>query len=236
MFHVTNLNPGAGPANANNWYENEDQYFRTRRLGDAYDAATLLLTNEDMAWEVGREVGTAFLVVRCSPFDTSEYSNFADVYDEMQADGSFAEPADMALSVAAAAAASANMPRVNMSPTHLSAPQLRFAQLSVDSRHADVMLRALSATDYRVQLIGAPEPTQMPPVRAPTAILAAHHLLQAARLASVNATAAAAAAVGENAPTYMALCTSRPTYHRLLFATLRGQFRLFRVQPHKTKV
>jgi hypothetical protein len=80
-FHVSNLNPGAMPRNPSNTYSDEIEYFRTRRIGDAFDAAAVLLSPEDTAWSVMRELGGAYLLVRCSPFDTSEYSMVPPVDD-----------------------------------------------------------------------------------------------------------------------------------------------------------
>jgi hypothetical protein len=37
-------------------------------------------------------------------------------------------------------------------------------------------------------------------------------------------------------PLYTALCLSRPQYFRLVFASLRGQFRLFRITTAKVKL
>jgi hypothetical protein len=245
-FHVSNLNPGAMPRNPSNTYADEAEYFRTRRGGDAFDAATVLLSPEDTAWSVMRELGGAYLLVRCSPFDTSEYSMQQDVIDEPSGvDGSLD-----AASAAAATAAAIALPRANMSPSHLTAPQLRFAQLAVDSRLLDHMRAALLKDYVAEAVVGAGgggsfglsgDATHLvPPVRAPAVTLAAHTLIQNQKLQASSAAAVAAGGGGATngsggggdaanpPPLLSVLCSARSVHFRAVFASLRGQFRLFR--------
>jgi hypothetical protein len=241
-FHVSNLNPGAMPRNPSNTYSDEIEYFRTRRIGDAFDAAAVLLSPEDTAWSVMRELGGAYLLVRCSPFDTSEYSMVPPVDDATTA---AAAGESGAIDSAASGAAAVALPRANMSPTHLTAPQLRFAQLAVDSRLLEQMRGAL-LKDYVAEAVGAssntaPDAQLVPPVRAPAVTLAAHTLIQNQKLQASNAAAAAAASGGGAAatadgataaagppPLLSVLCSARSVHFRAVFASLRGQFRLFR--------
>jgi len=58
----------------------------------------------------------------------------------------------------------------------------------------------------------------------------------AAPAATAKGAAAATNASAENMPLYTALCLSRPQYFRLVFASLRGQFRLFRITTAKVKL
>jgi hypothetical protein len=238
------------PRNPSNTYSDELEYFRTRRSGDAFDAAAVLLSPEDTAWSVMRELGGAYLLVRCSPFDTSEYSTQVDD----ATGGGRRTTAARSTAPRRRVAAVAALPRANMSPTHLTAPQLRFAQLAVDSRLLEHM-RAALLKDYVHRGGGHQQQCatlSVPPVRAPAVTLAAHTLIQNQKLQAAGSapasattppaattattttttapptTGAADATAAGPPPLLSVLCSARSVHFRAVFASLRGQFRLFR--------
>ena len=126
-----------------------------RRDGDRLDAAAVLLPDEERAWAVARALDAQYVVVRCSPLDTSEYDMTPHV------DSSEAADADAAGA------------RVNVAPTHLASPHLRLAQLAVDARYIDDMKAAMRELNQTAHDAAADSADDAERAYRPTSALAA---------------------------------------------------------------